>query len=129
MIAKGLLLKGTPSTKQIVLQNVHQSKFAQATVCSNLILTQEKETCNIQNLFSLEKCMNSVWGHMCILVNYTLAIWTDTNRIYCQVMEDLLEEWCVSGGHPYDLDVTSLSVALEQARLKYHAQVRSTNKT
>ena len=25
-----------------------------------------------------------------------------------QVMEDLLEEWCVSGGHPYDLDVTSL---------------------
>ena len=42
-------------------------------------------------------------------------------------MEDLLEEWCVSGGHPYDLDVTSLSVALEQARLKYHAQVRSTN--
>ena len=42
-----------------------------------------------------------------------------------QVMEDLLEEWCVSGGHPYDLDVTSLSVALEQARLKYHAQVRS----
>ena len=43
-------------------------------------------------------------------------------------MEDLLEEWCVSGGHPYDLDVTSLSVALEQARLKYHAQVRSTNK-
>ena len=38
-------------------------------------------------------------------------------------MEDLLEEWCVSGGHPYDLDVTSLSVALEQARLKYHAQV------
>ena len=44
-----------------------------------------------------------------------------------QVMEDLLEEWCVSGGHPYDLDVTSLSVALEQARLKYHAQVRPTN--
>ena len=40
-----------------------------------------------------------------------------------QVMEELLEEWCVSGGHPYDLDVTSLSVALEQARLKYHAQV------
>lgn len=38
-------------------------------------------------------------------------------------MEDLLEEWCISGGHPYDLDVTSLSVALEQARLKYHAQV------
>ena len=44
-------------------------------------------------------------------------------------MEDLLEEWCVSGGHPYDLDVTSLSVALEQARLKYHAQVRSQTKT
>ena len=43
-------------------------------------------------------------------------------------MEDLLEEWCVSGGHPYDLDVTSLSVALEQARLKYHAQVRSQTK-
>ena len=41
-----------------------------------------------------------------------------------QVMEELLEEWCVSGGHPYDLDVTSLSVALEQARLKYHAQVQ-----
>ena len=53
-------------------------------------------------------------------------IWRST--MYCpQVMEDLLEEWCVSGGHPYDLDVTSLSVALEQARLKYHAQVRSTS--
>ena len=44
-------------------------------------------------------------------------------QVPSQVMEDLLEEWCVSGGHPYDLDVTSLSVALEQARLKYHAQV------
>ena len=48
-----------------------------------------------------------------------------SNNFASQVMEDLLEEWCVSGGHPYDLDVTSLSVALEQARLKYHAQVRS----
>ena len=46
-----------------------------------------------------------------------------TEQVPSQVMEDLLEEWCVSGGHPYDLDVTSLSVALEQARLKYHAQV------
>ena len=39
-----------------------------------------------------------------------------------QVMSVLLEEWCVSSGHHSDLDVTSLSVALEQARLKYHAQ-------
>jgi hypothetical protein len=37
-------------------------------------------------------------------------------------MMDLLEEWCLSVGHPNDLDVTGLSVALEQARLKYHAQ-------
>ena len=31
-------------------------------------------------------------------------------------------------GHPTEMDVTSLSAALEQARLKYHAQtVRSAN--
>ena len=31
-------------------------------------------------------------------------------------------------GHPTEMDVTSLSAALEQARLKYHAQtVRSEN--
>ena len=45
-----------------------------------------------------------------------------------QIMGDLLEEWCLSIGHPNDLDVTGLSVALEQAGLKYHAQaVRSEN--
>ena len=42
-------------------------------------------------------------------------------------MAGLLEEWCLSVGHPNDLDVTGLSVALEQARLKYHAQAVRSN--
>ena len=82
---------------------------------------------SLQHFLSLEEgCLSR--GHLLTksLEPIQFLIWRST--MYCpQVMEDLLEEWCVSGGHPYDLDVTSLSVALEQARLKYHAQVRSTN--
>ena len=38
--------------------------------------------CRSNSLFTLEKCMNSVWGHI-VHLSYTLAIWTDANRIYC----------------------------------------------
>ena len=98
-------------------KNVDQYTFARTTVCSIFSLWKicwKSDVCHGSHLFS--KRLGPVQS----------LIWRST--MYCpQVMEDLLEEWCVSGGHPYDLDVTSLSVALEQARLKYHAQVRSTN--